>query len=76
MDCMSSRNTRDCGVTATIGDKGWAKVSAIQGILGKVDMASRWLEVGLILRKAILVGSPLSHLQKEQTLGILRQCFF
>jgi hypothetical protein len=49
-------------VTATIEDrlnKGWGKVAAILGIIQEVDMGSRRLEVGLLLRKAILVNSLL-----------------
>ena len=48
------------GVTATIEDrrnKGWGKVATILGILKEVDMGSRRVEVGLMLRKAILVNS-------------------
>jgi hypothetical protein len=50
------------GVADTIEDrrnKGWGKVSLIQGILSEVDMGSRRVEVGLLLRKAILVSSLL-----------------
>ena len=54
--------TSQGGVTATIEDrrnKGWGKVATILGILQVVDMGSRRLEVGLLLRKAILVNSLL-----------------
>ena len=47
------------GVAGTIEDrrnKGWGKVSAIQGILSEVDMGSQLVEVGFIQRKAILVS--------------------
>ena len=50
------------GVAETIEDrrnKGWGKVSLIQGILSEVDMGSRRVEVGLLLRKSILVSSLL-----------------
>ena len=48
------------GVAETIEDrrnKGWGKVAAIMGILSEVDMGRRRVEVGLLLRKAILVNS-------------------
>jgi hypothetical protein len=50
------------GVTATIEDrrnKGWGKVATILGILKEVDMGSRRVQVGLLLRKAILINSLL-----------------
>ena len=48
------------GVTETIEDrrnKGWGKVATILGIIKEVDMGSRRVEVGLLLRKANLVNS-------------------
>ena len=50
------------GVAETIEDrrtKGWGKVAQIMGILGVVDMGAHRLEVGLLLREAILVNSLL-----------------
>ena len=50
------------GIHETIEDrrnKGWGKVAVIQGILSEVDMGSRRLEVGLLVRKAILCSSLL-----------------
>ena len=50
------------GVTETIKDrrnKGWGKVATILGIIKEVDMGSRRVEVGLLLRKTILVNSLL-----------------
>ena len=38
---------------------GWGKVSLIQGILSEVDMGCQHVEVGLLLKKAILVSSLL-----------------
>ena len=54
--------TPNGGVSETIEDrrnKGWGKVATIMGILGEVDMGRRRTEVGLLLRKAILVNSLL-----------------
>ena len=50
------------GITETIEDrrnKGWGKVSSILGILSEVDLGNRRVEVGLLLRKAILVNTLL-----------------
>ena len=50
------------GLTETLEDrrnKGWGKVAIIEGLLSEVDMGSRRVEVGLMLRKAILVSSLL-----------------
>ena len=50
------------GVLETIEDrrnKGWGKVSTILGILSEVDLGNRRVEVGLQLRKALLVSSLL-----------------
>ena len=50
------------GVTDTIDDrrnKGWGKVAQVMGILESVDFGARRVEVGLLLRKAILVSSLL-----------------
>lgn len=50
------------GVRDTVEDrrsKGWGKVATIQGILEQVDMCAHRVEVGLLLRKAILVNSLL-----------------
>ena len=50
------------GVRATIEDrrnKGWGKVSQILGILGEVPLGPYRIEVGLLLRKAILTSSLL-----------------
>ena len=54
--------TSNGGVADTIEDrrnKGWGKVATILGILSEVDMGSRRVKVGLLLRKAILVSSLL-----------------
>ena len=54
--------TSQGGVTETIKDrrkKGWGKVATILGIIKEVDMGSRRVEVGLLLRKTILVNSLL-----------------
>ena len=50
------------GLSETIEDrrnKGWGKVATILGILDEVDMGSRRIEAGLLLRKSILVNSLL-----------------
>ena len=50
------------GNRATIEDrrnKGWGKIATIMGIIGEVDMGSHRMEVGLLLRKAILTSSLL-----------------
>ena len=50
------------GVRATIEDRrkqGWGKVSQILGILGEVPLGPYRIEVGLLLRKAILTSSLL-----------------
>ena len=50
------------GVQATVEDrrsKGWGKVATIEGILSAVDLGDHRVEVGLLLRKAILVNSLL-----------------
>ena len=50
------------GVGETIEDrrtKGWGKIAQIMLILGVVDMGEHRLEVGLLLRKAILVSTLL-----------------
>ena len=50
------------GICETIEDrrnKGWGKVSTIMGILEEVTLGSHRLEVGLMLRKSILVNSML-----------------
>ena len=55
--------TLNGGIAETIEDrrsKGWGKVAVIEGILSEVDMGSRRIEVGLLLRKALLVSSLLS----------------
>ena len=39
--------------------RGWGKVSTIMGILSEVDMGLHKLEVGLMLRQAILISSML-----------------
>ena len=54
--------TTNGGNADTIEDrrnKGWGKVATILGILSEVDMGSRRVEVGLLLRKTILVSSLL-----------------
>ena len=54
--------TSQGGVTETLEDrrnKGWGKVAVIEGILSQVDMGSWGVEVGLLLRKAIIVSSLL-----------------
>ena len=54
--------TSQGGVTETLEDrrnKGWGKVAVIEGILSEVDMGSRRVEVGLMLRKSIMVSSLL-----------------
>ena len=40
-------------------NKGWGKIASIQGILEEVDLGKHRVEVGLLLRKAILVNSLL-----------------
>ena len=50
------------GVSETVEDrrsKGWGKVAALLGVLGEVDMGSHRVEIGLLMRKAILVSSLL-----------------
>ena len=50
------------GVRDTVEDrrnKGWEKVATIKGILSEVDLGENTVEVGLLLRKAILVNSLL-----------------
>ena len=50
------------GVRDTVEDrrsKGWGKVATIKGILSEVDLGNHRVQVGLILRKAILVNSLL-----------------
>ena len=50
------------GVAETVEDrrtKGWGKIAQVMGILGVVDMGTHRLEVGLLLREAILVNSLL-----------------
>ena len=50
------------GVHDTVEDtrsKGWGKVAAIEEILSSVDLGDHRVEVGLLLRKAILVNSLL-----------------
>ena len=50
------------GVRDTVEDrrnKGWGKVATIKGILSEVDLGQNTVEVGLLLRKAILVNSLL-----------------
>ena len=50
------------GVSDTVEErrnKGWGKVTQIKGILSEVDLGNHRVEVGLILRKAILVNSLL-----------------
>ena len=50
------------GVRDTLEDrrnKGWVKVATIKGILKQVEMGTHRVEVGLLLRKAILVNSLL-----------------
>ena len=50
------------GISDTIEDrrnKGWGKISTIMGILEEVTFGSHRLEVGLMLRKSILVNSML-----------------
>ena len=47
---------------ATIEDrrnKGWGKVAQIMGILGEVEIGAHRMEIGLLLRKAILTSSLL-----------------
>ena len=54
--------TSSGGVRDTIEDrrnKGWGKVATIKGILSAVDLGDHRVEVGLLLRKAILVNSLL-----------------
>jgi hypothetical protein len=54
--------TSNGGVRATIEDRrnqGWGKVAQILGILGEVDMGTHRIEVGLMLRKAILTSGLL-----------------
>ena len=49
-------------VRETIKDrrnKGWGKVAQILGILGEVPLGKHRIEVGLLLRKAILTSSLL-----------------
>ena len=51
--------TSEGGVTDTIEDrrnKGWGKVASILVILSEVDMGARRVEVGLLMRKGILVN--------------------
>ena len=40
-------------------NRGWGKVSTIMGILSEVDMGMHKIEVGLMLRQAILISSML-----------------
>ena len=40
-------------------NQGWGKIATIMGILSEVDMGVHKLEVGLLLRKAILIGGML-----------------
>jgi hypothetical protein len=50
------------GVRDTVEDrrnKGWGKVATIKGLLSEVDLGDNRVEVGLLLRKAILVNSLL-----------------
>ena len=50
------------GVSDTVEDrrcKGWGKVAQVMGILESVDFGSHRVEVGLLLRRAILVSSLL-----------------
>ena len=50
------------GVRDTVEDrrsKGWGKVATIKGILSEVDLGNHRVQIGLILRKAILVNSLL-----------------
>ena len=54
--------TPNGGISDTIEDrrnKGWGKVAVIKGILSEVDMGRRRIEVGLLLRKSLLVNSLL-----------------
>jgi hypothetical protein len=54
--------TSNGGVRATIEDRrnqGWGKVAQILGILGEVDMGTHRIEVGLMLRKAMLTSGLL-----------------
>ena len=49
--------TSSGGVRETIEDrrnKGWGNVATIKGILSAVDLGDHRLDVGLLLRKAIL----------------------
>jgi hypothetical protein len=48
------------GLSEMIDDRrnqGWGKISTIMGILSEVDMGVHKLEVGLLLRQAILISS-------------------
>ena len=40
-------------------NQGWGKIATIMGILSEVDMGVHKLEVGLLLRKAILINGLL-----------------
>ena len=54
--------TKTGGNQATIQDrrnKGWGKVASIMGILGEIETGHHRIEVGLLLRKAILTSSLL-----------------
>ena len=54
--------TTNGGNQATIEDRrnrGWGKVAQIMGILGEVETGAHRMEVGLLLRKAILTNSLL-----------------
>ena len=54
--------TSNGGIKDTIEDrrnKGWGKVAAIKGILSQIDMGDNRVEMGLLLRKSILVNSLL-----------------
>ena len=55
---VCQNKSRTGGLGKGLG-KGWGKALPIQAILSEVDMGSRRLEVGLILRKAILVSGLL-----------------
>ena len=48
-----------CDMIEDRRNQGWGKIATIMGILSEVDMGVHKLEVGLLLRKAILIGGML-----------------
>ena len=59
---LSSGGTLDETITDR-RNQGWSKVSYIQGLLSEVDMGKNRCEIGLMLRRSILVNSLLFSLE-------------